>query len=230
MVGLGLLARRAQGQGSLSQFYLAGRDLGPLVLLLTLYATQYSGNSLIGFPGEAHRLGFFWVLSVGFMTAIVVVYLLFAPQLYRASRRHGFVTPGDWIDHRFASPLLSLLANLLLLVVVTNFLLAQLMAMGHIVGTLSGGALPFWAGVVGLGLVILLYETVGGLRAVAWTDCIQAGLLLVGLAGMLLAVLPSGEGLAEASAWVIANQPAKAAVPDAGKLQAWLSTLLLVAS
>ena len=127
MIGLAVAARRVQGQRSLSEFYLANRSLGPLVLLLTLYATQYSGNSLLGLPGEAHRVGYFWVLSMGFMMSVVVVYLLFAPQLYHSSRKHGFVTPSDWINHRFGSPTLSFLASFLYLLVLINFLLAQLL-------------------------------------------------------------------------------------------------------
>ena len=71
MIGLAVAARRVQGQRSLSEFYLANRSLGPVVLLLTLYATQYSGNSLLGLPGEAHRVGYFWVLSMGFMMSVV---------------------------------------------------------------------------------------------------------------------------------------------------------------
>jgi len=229
MVGLGLTARLKQKQGSLGEFYLADRSLGPVVLLLTLYATQYSGNSLIGVPGETHRVGFMWILSLGYMTSVVVAYLLFAPQLYRSSRAHDFVTPGDWIDHRFGSPVLTLAANLVFLLVITNFLLAQLMAMGHVVSTASGESVPFWAGVVGLGLVILLYETLGGMRAVAWTDCAQAVMLLVGLVGILVAVLPGMEGLAATSAWVIANAPEKAAVPEGAAIRSWISTLVLVA-
>ncbi|MEM7170517.1 MAG: sodium:solute symporter family protein [Pseudomonadota bacterium] len=263
MVGLGWAACQRQAQNSLSGFYLAGRDLGALVLLLTLYATQYSGNNLLGFPGQAHRIGFLWVMSVGFMTSVVVAYLAFAPRLYQSSRRHAFVTPGDWIEHRFASPALSLLAAVLLLIVLINFLLAQLMAMGHVVAVLSGGLLPFWAGVIGLSLVVLLYETIGGMRAVAWTDCAQGVMLLLGIIGIMVAVLPDGEslgngnlgngnlgsgnlgsgnlgsgnlgsgnigseGIAAASLWIMEHQPAKAAVPSAGGVQAWFSTLLLV--
>ncbi len=228
MVGLAIVARRVQGQASLREFYLANRSLGTVVLLLTFYATQYSGNTLLGFPGETYRAGFAWVMSIGFMTAIVVVYLVFAPQLYRTSRTRGFVTPGDWIDHRYGSPALSLIANLLFLVVITNFLLAQLMAMGHVVATLSGGAVPFWVGVVGLGLVVVLYETVGGMRAVAWTDCAQGVMLLIGLAGILIAVLPGLEGLSDASSWIIAHAPAKASVPEGAAIRGWISTLLLV--
>lgn len=229
MVFLGLTARLKQKQGSLGEFYLANRSLGPVVLMLTLYATQYSGNSLIGVPGETHRVGFMWILSLGYMTSVIVAYLLFAPQIYKASRVHGFVTPGDWIDHRFGSPVLTLAANLVFLVVATNFLLAQLMAMGHIVTTASSHAVPFWAGVVGLGLVILLYETVGGMRAVAWTDCAQGIMLLVGLAGILIAVLPGVDGLAATSAWIVAHAPEKAAVPEGAAIRSWISTLILVA-
>lgn len=228
MIVLGLAARRRHKSGDLADFYLANRSIGALLLLLTLYATQYSGNSLIGYPGEAYRIGFMWVMSVGFMMVVIVGYLTFAPQLYRESRRFKFVTPGDWIDHRFGSRTLSLAASLVFLVTITNFLLAQLMAMGHTMDALSDGAVPYWAGVVGLGLIVVIYESVGGMRAVVWTDALQALMLLVGIIGMLIAVLPGIEGMASASQWIIENEPAKAAVPQDGAIRTWISTIVLV--
>ena len=45
---------------------------------------------------------------------------------------------------------------------ISNYLLAQLMAVGHITAGLSGGAVPYWAGVVLLTLVVLVYDTVRG--------------------------------------------------------------------
>ncbi|RMF66267.1 MAG: sodium:solute symporter family protein [Calditrichaeota bacterium] len=228
MLLVGYVARRKQRGESLDEFYLAGKNLGTFVLLLTLYATQYSGNTLLGYPGEAFRLGFAWVMSVGFMMAIVVVYLIFAPRLYRLSRRHGFVTPGDWMTHRFGSPLLTQGVNLVLIVAMLNFLLAQLIAMGHVVAGLSGNRVPFWLGVVGLALVIMTYETLGGMRAVAWTDCVQGVILLCGLVGLLLAAFPTPGHLQSVTQWLIAHQPEKAAVPTAAVCRTWVSTLLLV--
>ncbi len=114
ILAVGYAARRQRRGESLAEFYLAGRQLGGPVLLLTLYATQYSGNTMIGYPGEAYRLGFSWVMSIGFMMAIIVVYLLFAPRLQHLARRYRFVTPGDWFTYRFGSPVLTLVANLLL--------------------------------------------------------------------------------------------------------------------
>ena len=109
LIAVGYVTQRHSNHSDLDNFYLAGRNLGGFVLLLTLYATQYSGNTLLGYPGEAFQLGFAWVMSVGFMMAIIVVYLLFAPQLQRVAKRKHFITPGDWINYRFSSPLLSLI-------------------------------------------------------------------------------------------------------------------------
>lgn len=228
MLVLGLAARRRQETGDLADFYLANRSVGALFLLLTLYATQYSGNSLIGYPGEAHRIGFMWIMSVGFMMVVIVGYLTFAPQLYRVSRQHKFITPGDWIDHRFGSRALSLVASLVFLITIINFLLAQLMAMGHTVAALTNQEVPYWAGVVGLGLIVVIYESIGGMRAVVWTDAAQAIMLLVGIIGMLIAVLPGLEGMAATSQWIIDNEPQKAAVPEGAAIRTWISTIVLV--
>ena len=225
---LGYLAKRRRVSDSLDEFYLAGRNLGGFVLFLTLYATQYSGNSLLGYPGEAYRLGFAWLMSVGFMMAIVVVYLIFAPRLYQISRRYRYVTPGDYIKHRFGSPSLTLLSNFLFVAVMVNYLLAQLMAMGHVVAGLSANLMPYWMGVVILTLVIIIYETLGGMRAVAWTDCIQGVMLLVGLVGLLVAVAPGSQQLEITTQWLLEHQPQKAMVPTWEMCRTWMSTLLLI--
>ena len=228
LIGVGWVTRRAGARTGLDDFYLAGRSLGGFVLLLTLYATQYSGNTLLGYPGEAVRVGYAWVMSVGFMMAIIVAYLLFAPRLQVIARRHHFVTPGDWIAHRFTSPPLTLIANVLLILAISNYLLAQLMAMGHVTAGLSGGAVPYWVGVVLLTLVVIVYETVGGMRAVAWTDCVQGIMLLIGLVGLLLAVVPTPAHLGELTAAVAAAAPEKVAVPGWDVSRNWFSTILLI--
>ena len=228
LVGIGYVTRRQGSRTGFSDFYLAGRGLSGFVLLLTLYATQYSGNTLLGYPGEAYRLGFSWVMSIGFMMAVIVVYQLFAPQLHVLAQRHAYVTPGDWIAHRFDAPRLTLLANILLILAISNYLLAQLVAMGHVTEGLSGGTVPYWVGVVLLTLVVIIYETAGGMRAVAWTDCVQGVMLAVGLVGLLVAVAPTPGHLAELTSAIAATQPEKVAVPSWEVSRNWFSTILLI--
>ena len=60
-----VIARRARRSDSPSDHFLAARELGVLILFFTLYATAYSGNSLLGYPGEAYRRGFSWIMATG---------------------------------------------------------------------------------------------------------------------------------------------------------------------
>ena len=101
LAGIAELARRARRDSSSADHFLAGRELGVFVLFLTLYATAYSGNSLLGYPAEAYRRGFSWIMATGFMMAIVVVFHALVPRLRPVALREGFVTPGDWVRHRF---------------------------------------------------------------------------------------------------------------------------------
>ena len=55
MLGVAEIAKRSRRELSPSDHFLGGRELGVFVLFLTLYATAYSGNSLLGYPGKAYR-------------------------------------------------------------------------------------------------------------------------------------------------------------------------------
>jgi SSS family solute:Na+ symporter len=95
LVVIGVFSRRARTETSLADFYLAGRGLGVVVLFLTLYATQYSGLTLVGFAGNFYRRGFAFLGVVSFAAAIGSVYLWYAPRLHVLSKQRGYVTVGD---------------------------------------------------------------------------------------------------------------------------------------
>ncbi|MCB1032502.1 MAG: hypothetical protein KDD47_01550, partial [Acidobacteria bacterium] len=226
---LGALGRRAMGSSTLSEFYLAGRRMGFFVLLLTLFATQYSGNSMSGFPGQTYRRGLSYVMSVTFMVGIVSGYLLFAPRLFALAKKKRFITPTDFLAERFGSPLLSYASAAILAVTLFNFLLAQLLAMGSAFAGLTQGRIPYAAGVVGGALVILVYELLGGMRAVAWTDVLQGTLLIAGM--LIVAVLVAGEagGPAAVVSAIARIAPEKIAIESPQVCLTWLSNFLLLA-
>ena len=228
LLGLGLLGRRAMATSNLSEFYLAGRTLGFAVLLLTLFATQYSGNSLSGFPGKTYRAGLSYFMSVGFMTGIVTGYLLFAPQLVALARRKRFLTPTDFLAHRFRSPALNYLSAAIFASALCNFLLAQLMAMGHALSGLTDGRIPYAHGVIGGALVILIYECLGGMRAVAWTDAVQGVVLLLGLLVVVGLIVTEIGTPAAILAQVAQRAPEKIANPDLRTCFTWLSSFFLL--
>jgi len=229
-------ARRARSDGSPSDHFLAGRDLGILVLFLTLYATAYSGNSLLGYPGRAYSSGFSFIMATGFMMSIIVVFHVLAPKLRAVAVRERFVTPGDWVRHRFSpasgNPVVAralvIAIGILMALALVNFLLAQLKAMGLVTSQVTGGAIPYEVGVIGLAGVILVYETVGGMRAVAWTDAAQGVLMLVGLAMLLGWILGEAGGLEAMTTAVAQVRPGAVAVPDAATCANWFSSIALL--
>ncbi|MEE8581430.1 MAG: sodium:solute symporter family protein [Myxococcota bacterium] len=229
---LAILARRARRDASPSDHFLAARDLGLFVLFLTLYSTAYSGNSLLGYPGNAYRTGFSFIMATGFMMSIMVVFHALAPRLRPIAVAQAFITPGDWVRHRFAGErvvrALVIAVGVLMSIALVNFLLAQLKAMGHVASLVTGGAISYEWGVIGLAGTVLFYETLGGMRAVAWTDVAQALLMLVGLSALLVWLLVEAGGLGAVTQAVIVARPSAVAVPDATSCANWFSTIALL--
>jgi SSS family solute:Na+ symporter/sodium/pantothenate symporter len=230
MVWIGWLGRQAREENSMRDHFIGGSGVGFFVLLLTLYATQYSGNTILGFSGKASRVGFSWLASVHFMTAIVVTYLILAPKLFTLAKKHVFITPTDFLAHRFQHRGLNLLATLVMVAALLNFYLAQLTAMGRAVEGLT--TLPpetaFAWGVAVLALIMLAYETLGGFRAVAWTDVIQGGVLAIGFF-VLLSLIFAEYGSLEVTTRKLAEMaPAKVLPPKAVEARSWLSYIFLL--
>ncbi len=230
LIGVGILGRRASKENSMRDFYLGGQGVGFLILWLTLFATQYSGNTIIGFTGKASQIGFAWITSVQFMTMIVVGYLLFAPKLHRLSRKYSFITPTDFLTHRFNNRPLSVLATVVMVAALGNFFLAQLTAMGRAVEGLTSvdPETAFMWGVILLAGIMLVYETLGGFRAVAWTDVIQGGILAIGFAILLVLVFTRFGSPEETTRKLLENSPELALPPKGALLKGWINYIFLL--
>ena len=229
LIGVGIVGRLAREQDSMSDFYLAGRGMGMFVLFLTLYASQYSGNTMIGFSGSAYRQGFTTLVSVTFMCAIIGLYLIYAPRLYRLSKKHNYITLGDFIQHRFQSIPLTMAITITALIALGNYILTNLKAIGFIVVAATGGQVSFIQGIIFLSLIMVIYETLGGMRSVAWTDMIQGILLLLGVVIIFIIIQVQYGGLSMASVQLQSMDPNFLKPPDWAGKRLWLSTIIIVA-
>ena len=227
LIGIGIASRRARRENSLGDFYLGGRALGTVVLFLTLYATQYSGLTLVGFAGAAYRSGFTFLVSVTFGCSIIGGYVLIAPSLRALSERHGFITIGDFIHHRYRSTRLTAWTAGLFVFALATYVLSNLKAAGYVIEAASGGRISLAAGIIGLSILIVAYETLGGLRAVAWTDTLQGGVLCVGCAAAFGTIV-AHYGFGDSMAQLAHQRPELFAPPDRAQQAGWLSTLVLV--
>ncbi|WP_271401803.1 sodium:solute symporter family protein [Salinicoccus roseus] len=228
LIGVGTYMRNKNVHSSLEEYYLGGRGLGTMVLFFTFFATQYSGNTVIGYSAEAYRVGYANLVSIPFFIMIILVYLLFAPRMYKLSKKHNIVTPVDWLEMKFKSKAVSILAAIIMLYALGNFLLEQLIAIGQGVAGLTGGTVPYQAGVIFFIVIMVVYGWLGGMRSVAYTDTMQGIALLVGVFMLLIGTIVYFGGLPAAGDYIRTYSPENLGVPEGGGLVRWTNFLILV--
>jgi SSS family solute:Na+ symporter len=86
----------------------------------------------------------------------------------------------------------------------------------------------FATGVIALSLLMVAYETLGGLRAVAWTDVLQGLILMVACVAIFFAIGLHYGTPGQSAARLLEVAPDKWGPPSTGGKLGWASTLLLV--
>ncbi|WP_085524342.1 sodium:solute symporter family protein [Tuberibacillus sp. Marseille-P3662] len=230
MLGVGLFTyfRNRGIHESIDEYYLGGRGLGVMVLFFTFFATQYSGNTIVGYPPQTYRIGYEYLVTVPYFIVIIVAYLAFAPRLYVIGKKFNLVTPVDWLEKRFKSKSISILAAFLMLYALGNYLLEQFVAIGQGVAGLTGGTIPYQVAVVFFIVIMLIYGWLGGMRSVAYTDTMQGIALLFGVFILLIGAIIYFGGLPTAADYMQAYSPEKLGVPEGPGVVNWASLLVLV--
>ena len=199
MIGLSFFL--ARGQKSDRDYYLGGNKTAPLPIALSTMATQCSTNSLLGAPAFvafAVGGGLIWLqfeLAVPF--AMIVLMALIFPLL----RGLNLISVYTYLENRFDArtrTIVSLFFQFIRAfgtgVTVYGISLVLMLCLN----------LPFWAAVLLLGGITIVYDVLGGMKAVIWSDVIQ----IVVLFGAILAAIVMAVHLAGGLP-VIFDQPSR---------------------
>lgn len=228
LIGVGILGKQKSKENTLNDFYLGGKSFGVGVLFLTLYATQYSGNNLIGFAGSAYRSGWFFLVGMTLMLSVIGGYMLYAPKLFSLSQKQDFITVGDFIAYRYQHKLLTTLIVIICLAVLSGYILSNLKAIGYIMSYATGGQISFAQGIISMALIMVIYETLGGMRSVAWTDAIQGILLLITILIIFTVIWSQYGSVLDNQAALESAQKQFFRTPDVSDVKQWISTLIMV--
>ena len=163
----------------LTAHYLGGRDFGPLLTAGTLFASLFSGYTVIGVPNEAFRNGWASLRWIPTLFTIVTGYFGTGLRLRKASLLRNHQSPVDFITDRYQSQLLRYTVVFLQVLPTVIYLAAQVIA---IKGTFNSifelDPNTSYPVIIIMGL-ILVFEWVGGLNSVALTDAIQALIMVL---------------------------------------------------
>lgn len=157
-------------------YFLAGRTLTWWLIGFSLFASNVSSSTLVGLSSSAYSTGIA-VYNYEWMAALVlVVFIVFFLPFYLRSR--VFTLP-EFLELRFDGRSRYYVSGVMVLMNIAIDTAAALYA-GSLVVQILYPELPLWIAVVILGALAGLYTVAGGLKAVVYTDAVQAVLLLLG--------------------------------------------------
>ena len=226
---IGFWAMRRKKEESARDYFLGSKLTGAIILFFTMQATQYSGNAFFGFTGMAYRSGLIWILAVPLISLIITTQISFAPRLYILSKKYDYLTPADYFADRFNSRAVRLLVALFSIASMFPYLMIQTEATGHAFVGLTSGRYPFWAGVVFISLLMLIYVVLGGWRGVVWTDTLQGILLTAAIVAAAAVFLSGAGGFGAVLDHIRRVTPEKFSAPVSYRAltSSWLSLLLV---
>ena len=169
-----------------ADYYSGGRSFSGFQNGLAIGGDYMSAASFLGISGAIALYGYDGFLySIGFLVAWLVALLLVAEMLRNAGR----YTMADQLAYRMRHRPVRTAASLSTVVVSIFYLLAQMVGAGTLVALLLGvdSQAIMNLTIVGVGVLMIFYVTVGGMKGTTWVQIVKAVLLMAG--SLLITVL-----------------------------------------
>ncbi|MFF8912305.1 cation acetate symporter [Streptomyces sp. NPDC015032] len=185
---LGITVWAGRQTKSASDFYAGGRQFTAFQNGLAVSGDYMSAASFLGIAGAIALFGYDGFLySIGFLVAWLVALLLVAEPL----RKSGRYTMGDVLAYRMRQRPVRTASGVSTIVVSIFYLLAQMAGAGVLVSLLLG--ITSDAGkiliVALVGVLMIVYVTIGGMKGTTWVQMVKAVLLIAGALLMTFLVL-----------------------------------------
>jgi SSS family transporter len=192
MIGLSFFL--ARGQKTARDYYLGGNKTAPLPIALSTMATQCSTNSLLGAPAFVAFAAGGGIIWLQYELAVPFAMIILMAVIFPVFRRLNLISLYAYLEKRFdrrtrtaISILFQFLRAFSTGVTVYGIGLVLMVCLD----------LPFWAAVLLLGGITVLYDVLGGMRAVIWSDVIQVGVLFTAIIAAVAVAISLVGGLDE---------------------------------
>ena len=164
-----------------ADYFLAGRSIGMWVFILAATATSFSGWTFVGHPGKIFTDGLPYAFASFYALTIPFTGVLFLRRQWVLGRAFNYLTPGEMYSDYYGGNTIRLLTVLVAFLFSVPYLGVQLRASGDLFNVLTDGLIPPNFGMFALSAVVVIYVASGGLRSVAYVDCMQCILLALGI-------------------------------------------------
>uniref|UniRef100_A0A8C4IJE6 Solute carrier family 5 member 6 n=1 Tax=Dicentrarchus labrax TaxID=13489 RepID=A0A8C4IJE6_DICLA len=178
-------------QRTTQEFLMADRSMSCLPVSLSLIASFQSAVAIIGVPAEIYTHGTqYWFIGCAYVLGLLIPAHVFIPVLYRLRLSSAY----QYLELRF-SKAVRICGTL-------TFIFQTVIYMGVCVYTPAFAlnavtGFELWGAVLATGLVCTLYTTIGGLKAVIWTDVFQTLVMFAGQLAVIVVGVQQTGGVSE---------------------------------
>ena len=167
-------SRDKSKEGAAADYFLAGKDQGWLVVGASLFASNIGSEIILGVSGAGAR-GDMPMANFEILAALVLILLgwVFVPFYLRT----GVYTMPEFLEKRYSRACRTYLSVVSILAYVITKISLIIFAGALVFETMG---IPFWTGAIITVIATGFYTVLGGLRAVIYTDMVQAFILLFG--------------------------------------------------
>ena len=166
------------------QFLLGRNKTNPLIIALSYGATFLSASAVIGFGGQTavHGMSLMWLCFLNLFAGLVVAFLIFGKRTRRLGRKLGAATFADFLGKVYGSRGIRVFTAVLILVMMPIYAAAVLKGGVNSLAVITGLTDYYNVILIALSVIVALYVVYGGIIAVMYNDALQALIMFIGMA------------------------------------------------
>lgn len=206
---------------NIGDFFVLSGKAGVVVSGIAYFSTQFSMGTFLGTPGTIYGVGYAGMaISVpGAVFCMILPALLIGRKLITLGHKYGFLTMADYLADRYHSKNMSGVLGVMMLFFLVPMMGAQIIGAGVIVHVFTG--LPEWVGVVGMGIIVILYCMTGGMKGAMMTDVIQGSLMIATAVVTFIVSIVMGGGFSNINHTLQSMNEAYLTFPGANGYMPW---------
>lgn len=206
---------------NIGDFFVLSGKAGVVVSGIAYFSTQFSMGTFLGTPGTIYGVGYAGMaISVpGAVFCMILPALLIGRKLITLGHKYGFLTMADYLTDRYHSKNMSGVLGVMMLFFLVPMMGAQIIGAGVIVHVFTG--LPEWVGVVGMGIIVILYCMTGGMKGAMMTDVIQGSLMIATAVVTFIVSVVMGGGFSNINHTLQSMNEAYLTFPGANGYMPW---------
>ncbi|XP_046571797.1 sodium-dependent multivitamin transporter-like isoform X2 [Haliotis rubra] len=181
-LGIGIFqAFRDRKKQSMSEYLVAGRKMAIIPVAVSLLVSFESSILMLGMPAEAYVYGIQYLIgTLGFSLAILLAVYMVVPVIHPLKLTSAY----EYLELRFKSRLVRTVGSVLGIISYVWYMGVVLFGPALALEAVTG--FSQWSSIFMVAAAAVIYTSIGGLKAVIWTDVFQAVIMFTGVVAILI--------------------------------------------